>query len=291
MLRKETSIQTQEKQAFDQLVKVCFSIDSHQNEKKFSVLKADFSKVSKAFQAQFLTFKDGIAKMPLSFMILSWGEIVCRDKMFGKRYLGMMCDLLVAGLITLENKKKPVTLQDLSSQDSSLFVEKIRCYKEWTIHRREDYLCLYKAFSEWLAQETFGYIPAAKDLDRIITQKRQIPFETYLDLLSRLGLREQILAKMFYLGGPRALEEVLSLKIEDVDFSQFVIHFSADVSYPPHLFGDIQQYIENRKKGYVFVGRDEEKISHTTPFRALKLAVAELKLNPDLTFKDLTKNI
>lgn len=71
-----------------------------------------------------------------------------------------------------------------------------------------------------------------------------------------MDLREQILTKMFYLGGSRALEEVLSVKIEQIDFSRFLIHFSEDISYPQHLFESIKKYIQDRKKGFVFAGKE-----------------------------------
>jgi integrase len=212
--------------------------------------------------------------------------------MFAKRYLGMLRDLVDAGLLILvSNKKKTETLQDLSLQDPSLVVDRIRCYKDWSLHKREDYVLLYQAFSEWMSKETFGYIPEAKDLDRIATKKRLIPFETYIEIISRMGLREQILAKIFYLGGPRALAEVIALKIEDVDFDRSLIRCPEEVSYPRHLLEDIKRFIEGREKGFVFRGREGEMMAHTTPFRALKTVVTELKLDPEFTFKDLTRNI
>ena len=60
---------------------------------------------------------------------------------------------------------------------------------------------------------------------------------------------------------------------------------------PDHLLEDIKRYIEGRKKGFVFMGRDGERISHTTPFRALKTVAAELKLDTEFTFRELTKNV
>ena len=93
------------------------------------------------------------------------------------------------------------------------------------------------------------------------------------------------------LGGHRALEEVLSVKIEAIDFSRSLIHFSDDVPYPQHLFEDMKKYIQGRKKGYVFVGKENERVSTTTPFRALKKVASESGLDPEFTFKDFTKNI
>jgi integrase len=203
-----------------------------------------------------------------------------------------MRELIETGLSPLiSDKKKTVTLKDLSLQDPTLVIENIRCYGDWTVNKREDHVLLYKTFSEWLSKETFGYVLEACDLDRHLVQKRQIPFETYIEILSHMDLREQILAKMFYLGGNRALEEVLSVKIEDIDFPRSLIHFSDDVSYPWYLFEDIKKYIQSRKKGYVFAGREQERVSTSTPFRSLKKIASELHLDPEFTFKDFTKNV
>jgi hypothetical protein len=293
MVRNDRSVHREEKQAFDQLLKSCLFIDSHQNGKKLSILRENFANLSQDFHSQVAAFQDKISKAPLSALILLWGELMCNDKMFGQRYLRMMCDLVETGLLPLvSSKKKTETLQDLSSQDPSLIIERIRCYQDWSIRKREDYVLLYKAFSEWLSKESFGYVLEAKDLDRIATQKRLIPFDAYIEILNQMDLREQILAKIFYLGGHKTLEEVLSLKIEDIDFNRFSIHFSEDVSYPCHLFEDIKNYIEGRKKGFIFIGRDGgERISHTTPFRALKNVASELDLDSGFTFKDLTRNV
>ena len=287
MVRKDTP---EEKQAYDQLLKACLSLDSAQDEKKLSSLRTNFAKLSQDLHRQVAIFQDNIANTPLSSLVLLWAEVIRNDQVFGKRYLAMMRELIEAGLLLLASKNKTVTLRDLSLQDPSFVMDRIRCHKHWSLHKREDHILLYKTFSEWLSKESFGYIPEAKDLDRISTQKRQVPFETYIEMLSRMDLREQILSKMFYLGGPRALEEIISLKIEDIDFDQFFIRFPESVSYPSHLFEDIKQYVKGRQAGFVFMGRDGERISHTTPFRALKTVVAELKLDPEFTFREFTKN-
>lgn len=290
-IRKGIEEHSQEREAYEQLLRSCLSIDLQQDEKKLSTLTSDFAKSSQDLQQKVAAFKESIASSPLSAMVLLWGDLVSNDKTLGKSQLTIMRDLVETGLLPLTlNKKTTVTLQDLSSQDPSHIIDTIRCHKEWSILRREDAVLLYTAFAHWLSQETCGYVPEAKDLDRIATQKRLIAFETYLKILSHLDLREQILAKMFYLGGQRALEEVLSVKIEDVVFSRSLIRFSEDVLYPHHLFEDIKEYIQNRKKGYLFAGKDDERVSTTTPFRALKKVAAKLGLDPEFTFKEFTKN-
>ncbi len=280
-----------ERPAYEQLLEICLSVDPEQNEENLSALKIDFSRCSEDQHRQIALFRNEIAQVPFSALVLLWGGGMRNDRIFGERYLRMMHDLVGAGLVLLvSNQKKTVVLEDLSLQDPSFVIEEVRCFEDWSVTKREDYVLLYKNFAEWLSKETCGYIPEAKDLDRIRTQRRLLAFESYIDLLDRMDLREQILVKLFYLGGYRPLEEILSLKIEDIDFNRSVLCFDEEVSYPRHLFKNIEAYIVGRKKGFVFTGRDGEKISYTTPFRALKGVVSELKLDPSFTFKDLAKN-
>jgi len=279
-------------QAYDLLLKTCLSLNSGQDKNELESFGADFFYHSSQLHKKVEEFKSGISKVPFTAIILFWADLMRKDKVFGERYLSMMQKLIESGLLSCSSdKKKPLTLQDLSFQDPSQIIDDIRSYDEWPIDKREDYVLLYKTFSSWLAKETFGYIPEAKDRDREATHKRRISFESYVEILRHLDLREQILAKMFYLGGDRALEEVLSLKIEDVDFGKKSILFGElSVSYPAHLFRDLREYIQGRKKGHIFIGRDGERVSHTTPFRSLKTVAAELGLDPSFTFKDFIRN-
>ena len=292
MARKSDQPEVKEGQAYERLLKACRSFEPCQDEKTVNSLKLEFSKSSQDLKNKLSVFNDSIAELPLSFFIILWGDLTRKDKIFGNRYVEMLSELVQARILPLvKNKTHPITLKGFLEKDSSQIIDNIRCYREWSITNREDVVLVYKAFSEWLSQETFGYISLPRDVDRIATSMRSISFDTYIKILSHMDLREQILAKIFYLGGHRALEDVISLKIEDVDFSRCVIRFSEDISYPRHLFEDLKVYIAGRKKGFVFVGRDGERISHTTPFRSLKTVAAELKLSPEFTFKDFTRNI
>lgn len=285
MVRK--SYEIDERQAYKQLLKACLSLGSKHDLTHLNTLKKDLAQLSKNLHKQVESFKQKISKMPLSAFILLWAEQIGYDKIYESRHLAMMNDLMGASLFPIG-----ASLQDLSEQDPSLIIDKIRCHQEWPIIKREDYVRLYRDFSEWLSKETFAYTSQAQDLDRIASQKRLIFFDTYIKILSHLDLREQILAKIFYLGGQRGLEEVLNIKITDIDFSKACILLSEEeVQYPRHLFDDIKAYIKERKKGFLFLGKDGERISHTTPFRALKKVVSDLTLDPEFTFREFTKNI
>ncbi len=280
------------RQAYDQLLNTCLSLNLGGDKKGLESLTHGFSHISVQLHNKVDEFKSEISKMPVIALILFWAELIRQDKVFGDRYLNMMQKLVETGLLFCgADKKKTFTLKDLSLQEPSHIIDEIRSFQNWPLDKREDYVLLYKNFSSWLSKETFGYIPEAKDLDREATLRRRIPFESYIEILRHLDLREQILAKMFYLGGHRALEEVLSLKIEDIDFAgKSILFIDEAVSYPSHVFQDLKAYIQDRKKGHVFMGREGERISHTTPFRSLKTVVFELGLDPTFTFKEFIKN-
>ena len=274
---------SEEKKAYDKLVELCLGPDSEKAEKILHSKKSELSGFFKEFYGHRRAFYESIEKLSITVFIAAWADSIRQDKGYSVDRLRMMSDLVERKFLLI------TSLRDFAKQDLAVVLDDIRCYKEWTIDKREEVIVLYLSFVSWLSKETFGYVSEGVDADRVAAEKRQVSFKVYTDLLDRLDLRERILAKIFYLGGSRGLEEVLSLKIEDVDFRKKKIRFPEEVSYRRHLFEDIKEYIQTRKKGYVFTGKGEDRISHTTSFRALKKVTTELKLAPDFTFKDLTK--
>jgi hypothetical protein len=74
MARKDLPVHREEGQAYEQLLKTCLSIDPHQDEKKLFSLKSDFLKSSQNLHKQIEAFKESLAKAPVSFLVLLWGE-------------------------------------------------------------------------------------------------------------------------------------------------------------------------------------------------------------------------
>jgi integrase len=280
MAHKDIHANSKEGQAYQQLLDACLSISPEQNLTQFDSLKVSISHLSQKLHEQIESFKKKISKISLSSFIILWADQTAKG-----HELEMMCELVEDEVLPL------IKLEKFKRFDSSFIIERIRRHLIWKLSKREAAVLLYTSFAFWLSKETFGYVSPAQDLDRLASQKRAVAFETYNKILDCLDLREQILAKMFYLGGQRGLEEVLSVKIEDIDFIKRYINFPERVFYPQHLFDDIEVYKEDRKKGFLFLGKDGERIAHTTPFRALKKMVTKLKLDPEFTFRELTKNI
>lgn len=236
-----------------------------------------------------------IADVPIVYYIQLWTQNIKNDSLLGAKYCDMMLHLLECNLFIIKYNQRYFPVKSLSGTTLPLYniyepIHDIRKYKDWTIEKRERYVAFYLDFLNWLSRKTFLLVPVIEDPERKRTQKRALPFDTYIKIISQLSLRERILAKLFYLGGTRSLEDILSLEIENIGPGG-LIHFSeGSVRYPPHVLQDLEDYLGERKSGYVFIGKGGERLDHTVPYRALKTVTQSMKLDPSFTFKDFTKN-
>ncbi len=280
-------------EAFDDLLQFCMNVDPQFDKSQHLAFGFDYAKFSNDVFDEIELFRSKISKIPLLSVILLWSKDTSLDKVFGARHIMIMQELLEKELIVYRNSNGEfVKLAEFAGMGHQITLDKIRCHKEWSIDKREDYVMFYIEFANWLSETSFGFISKANDPDRACTANRWLPYNIYVTLIKELSDRERILAKLFYLGGARSLEEVLSLKIEDIDYKNAILHISEEsIRYPKHVFEDIKEYIGVRKKGYVFVGRNGDRIDHTVPYRALKTVAVKLKLDPTFTFKDFVKNV
>lgn len=274
------------------LEELCEQIDpKHDSEKLFG--EGDlFADAAVEIRHHLESFQDEISKISLLAIILYWSKLMAKDRLFGERNIKMMLELIHAGLIETIQKGRLRLLKEVTAADHLWTIDCIRCHIAWPIVKREDFVSLYLEFSSWLAAETHNCVLRAEDPDRKMASRRLVPFETYIKLLTEFSPRERILTKLFYLGGERTLDEILTLNIKDVKFPKFSISFSDHVvRYPAHVFKDLKEFIGKRSSGYLFLGRSGERLSHTTPYRVLKVVTTKLGLDPSFSFKDLVKEI
>jgi hypothetical protein len=239
-------------------------------------------------------FQQEIADIPFMALVVSWASNIDALLAFGERHVACILDLIVHGILPYENKKnhKLITLSELQLGDHSDIFDEIRSVNDWSLEKQEECVATYGEFATTLSELTCGLILRPYDADRTLTSQRRLSFATYIKILKTLSERERILAKIFYLGGSRSLEEVLSLKVEDIDFKNSALNISGEpISYPKHVVHDLKYFVGKRTKGYVFTGRTGEKIDPTVPYRALKLAATKLDLDQSFTFKDFVKNL
>jgi hypothetical protein len=98
---------------------------------------------------------------------------------------------------------------------------------------------------------------------------------------------------LLYFGGTRTLEEVLTLNIENVNIDKRFINFGLQpIAYPLHVFADIKDLSQGRKKGRVFIGRrgKSTSLNPATIFRNFKEAATEVGLGQNFTPKMLVTN-
>lgn len=280
--------------AYDDLLQYCLKLNTKVDEVHYMSSGADFATLSGNFFDAIHHFQSQVSTIPFLAIILLWARSLVTDKVFGSRHIIMMQDLLEKELISYRGNKRGdfITLAEFAGSGHIATIDKIRSCKEWLIDKREDYVNFYVEFANWLSEASFGLVHTAVDPDKVCTINRKLPFDIYVTIIKELSDRDRILAKLFYLGGARALEEILSLKVEDIDMKHNVMQICGDsIKYPRHVFEDIREYIGSRRYGYVFVGKHGERVDHTVPYRSLKTVVAKLKLDPSFTFKDFVINL
>lgn len=280
------------KNAYGHLLHTCLAVDSKRNEAFYLKPREDLAESSQEIKKKINAFKERLSKEPLIAFILLWANSINSADDFNSVHIAMMNDLIEKKVIFSKNSKEntPLTLSYLLERNKFL-IESVRCHKEWSFEKRENYVSFYINFTSWLSKVTFGYIPEVFDLDRSLTAGRLLKFETYIKIVNNLLLRDRIIAKICYLGGSRPTEDVFSLKIQDINFSHNILKLGEKfVNYPSHLFEDLKEYISSRKKGPVFANRAGVQVDNTVPYRALKTVINKLDLDKSFTFKDFMKS-
>lgn len=237
-------------------------------------------------------FKKIVGEVTLLSLILLWAKKVLEGQVLSIRYLELMREMIKAELIPVLYDQGLLTLKEFSQLKQEAVIDKIRTYSDWYIQKREDSVSLYISFEKWLSEETLGLVKPVIDQDRLNTSKRKLPYEKYIEILALLPLRERLIAKLFYLGGARSLEEILNLKINQISFSERKIEFSDQViDYPFHVFDDIKTLLEGRMKGFVFANLQKtDRIHHTVPYRTIKKAAQKIGLPASFSYKDLVSD-
>jgi len=235
-----------------------------------------------------------ISSLPLLSTILFWIEKETKDTFTASRHAQMMKELISEGFIGIkDNKGNLWTLKHMVSIGHDSIIEAIRCNDVWPIEKTESYVKFYIDFVNWLSEKSLGYVPKASDpiMERI--RWRKLPYNYFIAITQKLSSREQVISQLLYFGGTRTLEEILTLKIEDISLSSgHIILSKTPIPFPKHVLKNLKAYTDGRKKGLVFIGkRQGEKLDPTLPYRALKTVVSKLDLDPSFTFKDFVRDV
>lgn len=249
----------------------------------------DFLAERKRLQDELQKSIGAISEQPLLTAFLAWIKEVSLIPNFD---LGLAKILLEKGFIGISDNEGQVwTIAKASEFNHQSVVDAIRCHYEWSTEAREGLVMAYTSFIQWLSNVTFGYISKVEDPDLMRSNARAFPYSLFLKFVSHLKDKDRLVAKLLYFGGSRTLEDVLELKIEDVDFDNRIIYFNAQpTTYPLHVFSDAKSIIKERKKGRLFLGRQNAPLNIVTIFRNFKDAAIESGSGQHFTPKVLTIN-
>lgn len=233
-----------------------------------------------------------IQSTPLIYVIWVWSSRCLENTSFGHTLLRGMRDLLDENIISYKRDNGDfTTLGDFKHFDHGSIIDAIRCKRKWHIAKREVNVLNFIDFTDWLAKITFGLIPKAVDRDRLMISDRVLHYGAFIDFISELDDRYQTVANLLYFGGDLTLDEVIKVKIEDIDFEKGVVKFgSRPVHYPHHLIMDLRSQIEDRNSGLVFIGRQNAPLNPATIFRNFKVAALKAGFGSDFSSKDLGKS-
>jgi len=227
-----------------------------------------------------------LGDQPLFTAFLIWSK--------DKSVIGIDSDpvklLLEQNLIQFDDENGNLLLiRDIQKPKLLLALEEIRCQRQFDIDLREKLVVAFLYFITWLRVETFRTAFDIEDPDKVKSQGRLISHDVYIKLLSKLDDRCQLVAKLLYLGGSRTLDEVLTLKIQNVNFKKQIIKFDSQlITYSKHVFEDIKDLIEDRSTGPLFIGRQNTPLNPSTVFRNFKDAASQIGLGDSFSPKALT---
>ena len=195
-------------------------------------------------------------------------------------------------LITFEDQDHNLLILDqIKSSDLTKTIDEIRCRQTIAISDKETLVELYIIFTIWLQTFTYGFIHAVEDPDLAKSKGRLISLHQFNKFLEKLDQKGQLVAKLLYFGGSRTLDEVISLKLENVNFKTSYIRYKSQlISYPTHVFADIKALIESRKQGRVFLGRQDSPLNPATIFRKFKEAGSLAGFGDSFSPKALTNS-
>ncbi len=251
----------------------------------------EFSEASDKIREAKEDFFLQIQSTPLVNIISVWTERYLRNNQICHSMLKSIRDLIDEKLIRIKNSKNEYfSLGEFAGEVHSI-IDSIRCVKKWPVIRREQNVLHFLDFTDWLSKVTQGFIPRIEDPDRLRTCERSLAFGSFIDLLSHLENRYQLIADLLFFGGDRTLEEIVKLHIEDIDFERRLVKYpSEEVLYPQHIIDDLMIQINARLTGLVFLGRQNRPLNASSVFRNIKDAALRAGLGELFSPKLLATN-
>ena len=169
-----------------------------------------------------------------------------------------------------------ITLQAFALVNHNNVLDGIKLVPEWAECSRQARATCYISFTRFLNRRTHGIIPRAipnresgsKTFFRVYEKVKteamsQAQWVKFFEELEKIAPRECLIAKVILQGGKR-VSEVLTLKVDQIDFTRRKIFFRQSktkglkketvITYPESIMEKLRAYI-GEKTGFVFISR------------------------------------
>lgn len=173
------------------------------------------------------------------------------------------------------------SMQRFSLINHEIVIDEIKKRDHWSEATKQARAAAYISFTSFLERRTQGIVKKAlvnkhgvaktffKIRNKVKTKalsKQQT--KRFLKELEKINRRDALIAKLLLQGGKRK-QEVLSLKTEQIDYTNNRISFIQSksrgtqkiiiITYPPHIMKELRHYVYGRS-GLVFITRNNTKV-------------------------------
>lgn len=175
-----------------------------------------------------------------------------------------------------------MNLQAFALVNHEVIIDRIKLIPEWSECSRQAWTACYISFTRFLSRRTQGMISRAipnkesggKTFFRVYQKVQteamtQAQWLQFFEALEEISPREYLIAKIILQGG-KSVSEVLTMKIEQIDFARRKIIFKQSktkgliketvITYPESIMDKLRSYLCERKEGFVFISRFRKPI-------------------------------
>ncbi len=212
---------------------------------------------------------------------------------------------LLERLFELRLVTKTMSLSEFARINSNKIVDKIKNQRHYAESTKQARAACFISFTKYLSRLTDGKIKPALPVkhgtaktffairDKVKT--KAMNKEEYLKFRTELGKINKLhrIISDIILQGVKRISEVLSIKIEDIDFESRKISFKQSktrgkdkhtiITYPEYTINELKELIGSREKGFVFLNnRNKIPRGHLNISFSIagKMAKIDFKVSP-----------
>lgn len=191
-------------------------------------------------------------------------------------------------LLYKDNDDNLLKVKDIDYNFIQAILESIRCRKDIDLWQKEMLVLTYVDFIKWTVNNAVFLVLDFEDIDKEKASSKSLKYDDFIKFIDKLDDKFRVVAKLLYLGDKVTLEQVLSLNIQDIIFSeQRIIFGESSFYYSLHVLDDLKSIIGKKTFGRVFLGRQDNPLNPATIFRNFKEAAIKAGLDSSFSPKTL----